>query len=278
MEVDLSLFGLPEIERLLADVERNLRLMAASVAQLSNFDVPAPRLIYIAELEDKRARYQQRIAELRGDRSTSVAPGVGGVAGDLRPVRILFLAAGPRDRQLLAIDEEVRAIEQELRAVRGRSQLVLDARWAVRPDDLLRELAAERHDVIHFSGHAHDGELFLNGEEGQAAPVTAAPLADLLRAHSDSIRMVVLNACTTESLARQLAAVVPCVVAMNGAVEDQAALAFAKAFYRALAFGLSVQNAFIHGMTAIRFADLSLPVAPILVARPDVDLSRAFLT
>ena len=59
-------------------------------------------------------------------------------------MRILFLAANPSKTSPLDLEEELRSLEQELRGVKFRDSITLIARHAVRPDDLIRHVRAQR--------------------------------------------------------------------------------------------------------------------------------------
>ena len=55
------------------------------------------------------------------------------------PVRILFLAANPKDTSPLRLGEEVRTIAERLREADYRDRLQLEQDWAVRVGDLSLE-------------------------------------------------------------------------------------------------------------------------------------------
>jgi hypothetical protein len=55
-------------------------------------------------------------------------------------MKILILAANPKNTEKLRLDEEMREIQAGLERARKREQFDLIPRWAVRPQDLLRAL------------------------------------------------------------------------------------------------------------------------------------------
>ncbi len=94
-----------------------------------------------------------------------------------------------------------------------------------------------------------------SGDAGQGPPqvVSKSALVRVLRSCDEgNLRLVVLNACDTRSQAELLTEVVECVVSMNRAISDKAAIKFAASFYGALAFGRSVKNAFDQGVARLQ--------------------------
>lgn len=177
-------------------------------------------------------------------------------APDQPPIKILFLAANPLDTVRLGTDEEARAIDLALRQAEYRGFAVA-VHQAVRIDDLQELLLRHRPDILHFSGHgASTNAIILQDAQGNSVPVRGVALGRLFRALKDNLRCVVLNACYTADNAAGLAEVIDCVVGIEDAITDTAALQFATAFYRALGYGRSVQEAFDLGQVQIELAGL----------------------
>ena len=86
-----------------------------------------------------------------------------------------------------------------------------------------------------------------------------------------------LNACYSHEDAPALLEAVPIVVGMASAVNDEAAIAFAASFYRAIGFGHSVSGAFAQGKVSIELDGLAGVDIPTLLCRDDVDPSSIFL-
>lgn len=193
-------------------------------------------------------------------------------------VRILFLAANPRSTSRLAIDEEAREIDAKIRAADHRDAFELVTQWAVRPDDLLQAFNQYRPNVVHFSGHGSESNgLVLAGDGDAMRPVSPMALGHLFRALKDHIRVVVLNACYSRNLADAITQHIDCVVGMKRAVKDPTAIRFAASFYRALAFGRSVQNAFDQGITSLYLEGNPETDIPDLVTRAGVNPEHVVL-
>lgn len=86
--------------------------------------------------------------------------------------------------------------------------------------------------------------------ESQSVPIEA--LAELFRLFNSHVRCVVLNACYSDEQAAAIATQIDCVLGFEGAIQDQAACAFARGFYSALADGTTLAAAREHGLNEIQ--------------------------
>jgi len=187
-------------------------------------------------------------------------------------IRILFLAANPKNSTHLRLDEEIREIQSRIQSAEFRNHFELLSRWAVRPDDLLQALNEVRPHIVHFSGHgSKSSQLILEDKNGNVQPVGEAALVALFRNLKDNIRLVLFNACHSESQANAISSEIECMVGMTDAIGDNAAITFASWFYGALAFGRSVGQAFDQGRTALMLNGIPEETTPILLTRPGVD-------
>lgn len=203
----------------------------------------------------------------------------------MNKAKVLFLAADPRSADprkpwneqpaRLHIDVEMREIMEKARAAEYRDSLEFVARWAVRTDDLLQALNEERPHVVHFSGHGtKNGEIIVVGEDGAPHRVSRGALLSLFRTMKDNIRVVLLNACYTESQTEGINQVVDCAIGMSTAISDDAGIAFSAAFYRALGFGRTVREAFDQATTALMLKGIPDDGTPRLAVRPGVDAGQ----
>lgn len=197
----------------------------------------------------------------------------------IEKVRILFLAANPKDTSQLRLDEEIREIQARIRAAAFRDTFELVSRWAVRPRDLLQAFNELTPHIVHFSGHgSSNAELVLEDDNGDAKVVSDTALAALFQTAKDNVRLVLLNVCNSELPARAVSQQVECTVGMKTSIGDEAAIVFASTFYGALAFGRSVGQAFDQGRTALMLEGIPEENTPVLLARPDVDALRVDFT
>jgi len=193
-------------------------------------------------------------------------------------MQVVFFSASPLDESRLRVDQEAREIEERVRAAAHRDWVSIRIRTASRSQDLLQVLNEEPAVVVHFSGHgAGSGGIVFEDRDGNAKPVSGQALRQLFAAAGRMVKLVFLNACDSRLQAEAIRDQVGCVVAMSESVADEAAIAFAAAFYGAIAFGRDVANAFEQGLAAIALEALPGADAPVLLTRDGVDPSRIVL-
>jgi hypothetical protein len=184
--------------------------------------------------------------------------------------KILFLAANPSTTTPLKLAEESREIDEALRAADFRDRFVVEQQWAVRADDLQKELLRHNPDIVHFSGHGSAaGAIIVEDEAGQMRPVSAAALGEMFALLKGNIRCVVLNACFSATQADAIAQHIDCVIGMSQAIGDKAAVEFATAFYQALGFGKDVKTAVDLGRNQINLEGLADSAVPQLLSQGD---------
>lgn len=200
------------------------------------------------------------------------------------PLRILGLVSSPAGLPPLDVAAEKRHLEGALAGpiAAGLVEVtwVPAATWSAVQ---ARLLAGEWH-VLHFVGHgdydaeAGEGLVALTGPDGQVDLVTAARLADLLREAQPAPRLVMLNSCASgqtgakdifsSTAATLVRSGINAVAAMQFAISDNAAIAFATGFYTAIAHGRSVDEAARSGRIAILGTPHSMEwVTPVLYVR-----------
>lgn len=101
-----------------------------------------------------------------------------------------------------------------------------------------------RVSVFHYSGHADDDELWLETEQGENQSFFSLGLSRFLGAQQ-GVKLVFLNGCATLDHAELLMkSNVPAVIATSRKIEDLQARQFATFFYKGLASGASIKEAF----------------------------------
>src|SRR5262245_19950902 len=193
-------------------------------------------------------------------------------------IKILFLGANPTDVHQLQLGKEAREIEAEIQAASQREYFDLESQWAVRPDDLMKALLRFQPHIVHFSGHGSPTEeIILEDHDGKSRPVSKESLIGLFKALKDNVRIIVLNSCYSRPQAEALSEVIDYTVGTSKAVYDKSAVAFAATFYRVLAFGRSVRDAFDLAKLQINMNGLSGSDIPVLKVREGVDSRMSFL-
>jgi WD40 repeat protein len=112
----------------------------------------------------------------------------------------------------------------------------------------------DRIAIFHYGGHATSDELMLESSEGQTLEAAnAAGIAQFLAQPRDDLKLVFLNACSTQAHVQALHdARIPAVIATMRPVNDALARSFAQTFYQGLSAGLSVRTAFLKAQAAIQ--------------------------
>jgi hypothetical protein len=193
-------------------------------------------------------------------------------------VKAIFLAANPSITTRLRLDEEIRAITEKIRAAEHRNSIEVISSWAVRPDDLLQSFNMHKPQIVHFSGHGNlAGEIILVNTDKTPKPVSIQALKFLFTTLKDNIRLVILNACYSRTQAEAITDIIDCVIGMNDAIGDEAAILFAASFYRAICFGRSIQEAFDQGRTALLLEGIAEDKTPELLTRTGIDPSSIIL-
>jgi hypothetical protein len=199
----------------------------------------------------------------------------------MRKATVLFFAADPfpatYGTRSLQLDEDVRNIRVKVRAAEYRDALIFDYRLAARPDDLIQALNETPPQVVHFSGHGTNEGLVLVGTDGGPQPVSPAALRQLFQAFRGDIQVVVLNACLSLPQAQAIAETVGCAIGTRDRISDGAAITFGGSFYRALAFGHSVQTAFEQARAALAMEHPREADIPQIIVGPGVDPAGLFV-
>lgn len=161
------------------------------------------------------------------------------------PDSILFLSANPRDTQRLRLDAEAREIEEGLKRSKQRDAFKIVTSPAASATDMRRALLEHSPRIVHFAGHgeSEDGLVFDDGH-GNSQLVNSSALANLFQLFAAEIHCVLLNACYSAPQAEAIAAHIDYVIGMSQAIEDDAARAFAVAFYDALGAGRDIEFAY----------------------------------
>jgi CHAT domain len=187
-------------------------------------------------------------------------------------MKILILAANPKNSSELRLGEEAREIDEGLRRSRNRDQFELISKWAVRPRDFYRYMLDVSPQIIHFSGHGvgEDG-IALEDDAGKVQLVSTDALESLFKLFANKgVECVVLNACLSEVQAEAISHHIPYVIGMHQEIKDRAAIAFAVAFYDALGSGETPIFAFELACTAIQMLGSSGYLTPALYVKKHI--------
>jgi len=166
-------------------------------------------------------------------------------------VRILFVSANDSDAYL-DIEREQRTL-LKLAETNGHSLKFLPG---VQISDLEHELAGKNgkradYDVLHFAGHGTRRGLRMRGKgDNDFEDLSGEKLAQIIaaarqgKAADDGLRLVVLNACSTEPVAEKIQSAVAEVIGTTRDIKDRTARSFSSDFYAALNDRATVREAF----------------------------------
>lgn len=193
-------------------------------------------------------------------------------------ITVLFMAANPSGTSQLCLDEEVRAIQKKIRLSEYRDSIHFESRWAVRAADILQAINETNPTIVHFSGHgAPNGDLALTNPDGSLKLVSKEAMSMAISTASDTVRLVVFNACFSEQQAKNVVEKIEAAIGMNDTIRDDAALIFAAQLYSSIGFGYSLEKSFKQAIAAIMLDGIPQEDVPQIFSRDDVDLDEVIL-
>jgi hypothetical protein len=161
---------------------------------------------------------------------------------------------------------------------RYRDRVELISAWAVRTTDLFQALNEHEPQVVHFSGHGSDtDEIVFQDELGNSKFVSKEALTELVAATGGHIRLIMFNTCFSRNQAEAVVQHVEAAIGVATSMEDDAARFFAAAFYGAIGFGLSVEQAFKQGIAQLAVESIPDDQRPELFTRQGLDASALVL-
>ena len=183
--------------------------------------------------------------------------------------KILILLSNPKDSVQLRLNEEIREIKTALKQSKNREQFEIVSESAVRVKDLRRALLEYEPTIVHFSGHGSGTNgLVLENDSGKTQLVSSEALSKLFKQFQTEVQCVLLNACYSEEQAQAIHQYIDCVVGMNKAVGDVAAINFSTAFYEALGAGKSYDKCFNFACNSIDLEGIPESDTPKIRYRP----------
>jgi formylglycine-generating enzyme required for sulfatase activity len=172
--------------------------------------------------------------------------------------KILVAACSPQSLETLDCDAELNRVRAALLEGDSEGSIAAFYREIRTKVDLMNVLNEIKPDIFHFIGHAVDvkGVRQLALEKGISGLHTGLDLEEmkLLLANAGT-RMVVLNACRTQVIARFLALKGFVAVGMREPILDSYARIFAEGFYRSLARGSTIDQSIGEGRLRLYIED-----------------------
>lgn len=193
-------------------------------------------------------------------------------------ITILFLAANPAGTTPLQLDEEARSIQQKIRMADYRDSIRFESRWATRSGDILQAINETNPTIVHFSGHGtENGDLVLLNPDGSAKLVSKEAISMAMSTASDTIRLVVFNACFSEPQAESVIENIDAAIGMSTSIGDEAACIFASQLYSSIGFGRSLQISFNQALAQLMLEGIPEDKTPKLYVKDSMDANEIIL-
>lgn len=193
---------------------------------------------------------------------------------------ILLVTARPEDRPPFRTGRKVRALKVKLSPLLEQGLVTLAVEPAVHAARLERLLRIHRPKVLHIVCHGFEvvspsgrstHVLALEDQQGGTDELSAHELHEIIHRASPETHLVILEACSSTSIAKGLCARDEERVAIGTRKEIQpkAATRFFLSFHEALATGSSIEDAFAQARRDMELFAPSLWAIPILHGREE---------
>jgi hypothetical protein len=168
---------------------------------------------------------------------------------------VIFLAfANDRANFLHNLDQEHRKILLALNEFKTQGLCEVVSRPGVTIKDIF-DVFQQYHNriaIFHYAGHADDYTLLLESEEGGSTSAHSAGLVSFL-AQQHGLQLVFINGCCSKDQAQELIKEgVPAVIGTAQPIDDAMATDLAERFYKGLARGVSIDNAWVAAVSQVK--------------------------
>ena len=165
--------------------------------------------------------------------------------------KILVLSSNPRND--LQLNREIKDLKNIIKRSQNQSQFEMEFELEVQPEELQDLFLRHEPRIVHFCGHGTGEQgLVLQNKAGREQKVSTDALSNLFELFDRQVEGVLLNACYSEVQANAIVRHINYVVGMSQEIRDDAAIAFATGFYRALDWGKSIEESYKFGRNAIQ--------------------------
>ena len=165
--------------------------------------------------------------------------------------KILILTSNPRND--LKLDREIKDLKNIIKRSKKQSQFEAEFEPEVHAEELQDLFLEHEPRIVHFCGHGTGEQgLVLENKAGLEQVVSTEALSNLFGLFDKEVECVLLNACYSEIQANEIVQHINYVVGMSHEIRDDAAIAFATGFYRALGWGKSIEESYKFGRNAIQ--------------------------
>jgi CHAT domain-containing protein len=157
-------------------------------------------------------------------------------------MKVLYIASNPLDENILLLEREITDLQTRFTnsSSSGVSFTFLPGlpieKWP-------REISRVKPDILHISAHGVKDGLVLANQTAKRRTLTAQALCTFVSIDRPP-RLIILNACNSDMMAKELVKVVPMAIGMTAETTNGAARESVRLFYERILEGQSVSNAF----------------------------------
>lgn len=193
-------------------------------------------------------------------------------------LKLLLLAANSVDTVDSRASDEIQAIDRAIQAAPLRHKFDIQKEPALRATDIGPLLLKHNPDILHISGHSRETEgLILESELRHVAKVQCSRLKDVLLSAGSNLQLVFFGFCHSADCARETSTRIDFVLGIDGEIPVRSSLAFAPAFYTALASGNSIQAALDYGKSILALKRFSRARSIVLHVRDGADATKSLV-
>ena len=168
-----------------------------------------------------------------------------------RPIKVLLISADPKDTSPARSEQERRALVKAVREADYRHRVIVEHVHGCHGDDIHNSLNDHIPNILQFLGHGDTAGLYFEGRDNEANPVFMRAFADVLQQY-ETIKLVILNTCNSQSEGQCIADAVGSCIGMEGTIRNSDAIAFSKEFYTAFGGGHDIKDSFDHAKVHVK--------------------------
>lgn len=194
-------------------------------------------------------------------------------------MKVMYVANNPSDADPLQIEREINDLQERLEISAGAEPIILRTYSALELDRFAQAVSRAEPDVIHIAAHGEEGVIVFAHRDRADVRVTGKQLAKLLSVLPRRPKLVVLNACSSNEMAEELAKCggADFVIGTDASISNSAARAMAAALYQSLANAASIDRAVEIARVHLEIMDEGAVTVHLHAADPLYDPARTQL-
>jgi hypothetical protein len=172
-------------------------------------------------------------------------------------MKVMYVANNPDGADPLQIEQEINDLQERLETSAGAEPIILRTYSALSLDRFTQAVMRAEPDVIHIAAHGEGGTVVFGHRERENVRLDGRQLATLMAVLPRRPKLVVINACSSNEMAEQLARAggADFVIGTDAPISNSAARAVAAALYQSLADAASIAKAFSVAQILVEMMD-----------------------